>query len=71
MIRLTLGVWWIAAVAACQGPSGAANTELNVIVPNGAPSLGGGSSAPAVIDIQSVEYTINCLGNDDTFLENN
>jgi hypothetical protein len=47
------------------------NTELNVVVPNGAPSLGGGSSAPALIDIQSVEYTVDCLGNDDTFLENN
>jgi hypothetical protein len=44
---------------------------MNVIVPNGAPSLGGGSSAPGLIDITTVEYTINCLGNSDTFLDNN
>ena len=61
------------AVAACTSGEGGTvgNTEVNVIVPNGAPSLGGGSSAPGLIDIQSVEYTINCLGNSDTFLENN
>jgi len=60
------------ALAACTSGEGdtVGNTELNVVVPNGAPSLGGGSSAPDLIDIQSVEYTINCLGNDDTFLEN-
>jgi len=62
----------LVVLAACAGNEGdtVANTELNVVVPNGAPSLGGGSSAPGLIDIQSVEYTINCLGNDDTFLEN-
>lgn len=47
------------------------NTEVNVVVPNGSPSLGGGSTAPELIDIQSVEYTISCSGNDDTFLDNN
>ena len=68
---------WIALfasafLASCAGGEGTVgNTEVNVVVPNGAPSLGGGSSAPGLIDIQSVEYTINCLGNSDTFLENN
>ncbi len=59
--------------AACAAPESGpvGNTELNVVVPNGAPGLGGGSSAPDLIDIQSVEYTVNCLGNGDTFLENN
>ena len=62
----------IGTLAACTSGEGgtAGNTELNVIVPNGSPALGGGSSAPALIDIQSVEYTINCLGNSDVFLEN-
>ncbi len=67
---------WIALAClgalACAGVEEglAGNTEMNVIVPNGAPSLGGGSSAPGLIDIQTVEYTINCLGNSDTFLDN-
>ncbi|MDH3845069.1 MAG: endonuclease/exonuclease/phosphatase family protein, partial [Myxococcales bacterium] len=45
----------------------AGNTELNVIVPNNESSPG----VPAPVDIQDVEYTINCLGNSDTFLDNN
>ncbi|KPK15132.1 MAG: hypothetical protein AMJ62_10315, partial [Myxococcales bacterium SG8_38] len=62
----------ISALAACTSGEGgtAGNTELNVVVPNGSPALGGGSTAPGSIDIQTVEYTINCLGNSDTFLEN-
>jgi hypothetical protein len=62
----------IGSVAACTSGDGgtAGNTEMNVIVPNGAPSLGGGSTAPALIDIQDIEYTIDCQGNSDTFLEN-
>jgi hypothetical protein len=57
----------IGTLAACttSGEGGAAgNTELNVIVPTNA-------GTPSAIDIQSVEYTITCLGNDDTFLDNN
>ncbi len=63
----------VTGLAACTSGGGgtAGNTEMNVIVPNGAPSLGGGSSAPGLIDITTVEYTINCLGNSDTFLDNN
>ena len=66
----------ITALAACtsDGGSPSGNTELNVVIPNNAPGLGGGSSAPGEVDIQSVEYTINCLGNDatqtDGFLDN-
>jgi len=58
----------MSALAACTSSEGstAGNTELNVIVPNNESSPG----VPAPIDIQSVEYTINCLGNSDTFLEN-
>ena len=66
---------WIALaclgnLAACtSGDTGkTGGTELNVIVPNGA--IGGGSSAPSLIDLQSVEYTIDCAGNSDTFLDN-
>jgi hypothetical protein len=52
----------------CSEPTvGATNTELNAIVPNG---YDVGSSAPALIDIQNVEYTIDCAGNNDTFLDN-
>ncbi|MDH3652969.1 MAG: hypothetical protein OEN21_01760, partial [Myxococcales bacterium] len=56
--------------AACSSvdDGAAGNTELNVIVPNG---YDAGSSAPALIDIQDVEYTIDCAGNSDTFLDNN
>ena len=62
----------IGSLAACTSGEGgtAGNTEMNVIVPNGAPSLGGGSSAPSLIDIQDVEYTIDCQGNSDAFLDN-
>ena len=61
----------VAALVSCSAESNpAGNTELNVIVPNGSPALGGGSSAPDLIDIQSVEYTIDCLGNNDSFLDN-
>ena len=58
-----------AALAACSGDSRstAGNTELKVIVPNNESAPG----VPAPIDIQTVEYTINCLGNSDTFLDNN
>ncbi|NND29405.1 MAG: hypothetical protein HKN97_12505, partial [Myxococcales bacterium] len=60
----------IGSLAACTSGEGgtAGNTELNVIVPNG---YDAGSSAPALIDIQDVEYTIDCAGNSDTFLDNN
>ncbi|MBT8451636.1 MAG: hypothetical protein KJO40_06695 [Deltaproteobacteria bacterium] len=60
----------VAALGACTSGEGgpAGNTELNVIVPNG---YDAGSSAPALIDIQDVEYTIDCAGNSDTFLDNN
>jgi hypothetical protein len=59
----------MSALAACTSGEGgtAGNTELNVIVPNNESSPG----VPAPIDIQTVEYTINCLGNSDTFLDNN
>jgi hypothetical protein len=42
------------------------NTELNVLIP----PAGEGSPGPSV-DVQTVEYTINCLGNSDTFLDDN
>jgi len=63
----------IGSLAACSsGEDGTVgNTELNVIVPNGGPGTGGGSSAPGLIDIQEVEYTINCEGTPQTFLDNN
>jgi len=61
----------LAACTSGGGGTSAGNTEMNVVVPNGSPSLGGGSSAPALIDIQTVEYTIACAGNTDTFLDNN
>jgi hypothetical protein len=59
----------IGTVAACTSGDGgtAGNTELNVVIPNGADN---GSSAPGVVDIQTVEYTIKCNGNNDTFLNN-
>ena len=59
----------IGSLAACTSGEGgtAGNTELNVIVPNG---YDAGSSAPALIDIQDVEYTVDCAGNNDTFLDN-
>ncbi|MDH3843801.1 MAG: hypothetical protein OES69_07670, partial [Myxococcales bacterium] len=58
----------MSAVAACTSGEGgtANNTELNVIVPNNESSPG----VPAPVDIQDVEYTINCLGNSDVFLDN-
>ncbi|MGB8331661.1 MAG: hypothetical protein WCE62_16150, partial [Polyangiales bacterium] len=66
--RLVLLVTLGAVTACASGEDGAAaNTELNVIVPNNESSPG----VPAPIDIQSVEYTINCAGNSDTFLDNN
>jgi len=62
----------IGSLAACSSEDGTVgNTELNVVVPNGGPGTGGGSSAPGLIDIQSVEYTINCTGTPQTFLDNN
>ncbi|MGB9338421.1 MAG: hypothetical protein WCB63_04260, partial [Polyangiales bacterium] len=66
-----VGFACLGTLAACtSGDTGTpGGTELNVIVLNGA--IGGGSSAPRVIDIQSVEYTIDCAGNSDTFLDNN
>jgi len=59
----------IGTLAACtSGEDGTAgNTELNVVIPNGADN---GSGAPGEVDIQTVEYTIRCNGNDDTFLDN-
>ncbi|MFW2388836.1 MAG: hypothetical protein ACN4G0_10895, partial [Polyangiales bacterium] len=58
----------LAALVSCSAESTpAGNTELNVIVPNG---YDAGSSAPALIDIQDVEYTVDCVGNNDTFLDN-
>ncbi|MFW2387833.1 MAG: hypothetical protein ACN4G0_05830, partial [Polyangiales bacterium] len=58
----------IGSLAACTSGEGGTtgNTELNVIVPNG---YDAGSSAPALIDIQDVEYTVDCAGNDDVFLD--
>ena len=55
----------IGTLAACTSDEGGTtgNTELNIIVPTNA-------GTPDEIDIQSVEYTINCIGNDDTFLDN-
>ena len=52
----------IGTLAACtsgEGGTPAGNTELNVMVPT------------TDVDIQTIEYTITCLGNDDTFLDNN
>ena len=59
----------VAALGACATGEGepAGNTELSVVVPNG---YDAGSSAPALIDIQDVEYTVDCAGNNDTFLDN-
>ena len=59
----------VAALGACATGEGepAGNIELNVVVPNG---YDAGSSAPALIDIQDVEYTVDCAGNNDTFLDN-
>jgi len=67
----------IGSLAACTSGEGgtAGNTELNVIVPNnGSQSPGPApdfNPQPALIDIQDVEYTIDCAGNSDTFLDNN
>jgi hypothetical protein len=66
----------IALIVACgtDSSSPAGNTEVNVIVPNGSPANSPGpapQTGPDQIDIQSVEYTIDCLGNSDTFLDNN
>ena len=58
--RAIVALLVVQLAAACgetSGRSPAANTELNVVIPNGA---GNGSSAPAAFDIQVVEYTINC-----------
>ena len=64
---------WIVLVcmgtlAACTSGEGdtAGNTEFNVIVPNNESAPG----VPAPIDIQTVEYTIQCAGNSDVFLDN-
>ena len=59
----------IGSLAACTSGEGgtAGNTEVNVVVPNG---YDAGSSAPALIDIQDVEYTVDCQGNNDVFLDN-
>jgi hypothetical protein len=67
-IRLTVAFSLITLGACVSGGEEAGNTELNVVVPNG---YDAGSSAPALIDIQDVEYTIDCAGNSDTFLDNN
>ena len=64
----------IGTLAACSSDGGGSvdNTEMNVVVPNGS---GNGSTAPLALDIQVVEYTIQCddgvdagpfLDNDDT-----
>ena len=59
----------LCAFAGCSPEtSRSGNTELNVVVPNG---FDAGSSAPALIDIVDVEYTIDCAGNGDTFLDDN
>jgi hypothetical protein len=58
----------IGSLAACtSGEDGTVgNTELNVIVPVGSDLSGPGTSP---IDIQNVEYTINCDGTPSTFLD--
>jgi hypothetical protein len=60
----------ITSLAACtSGEDGTVgNTELNVIVPVGSDLSGPGTSP---IDIQSVEYTINCQGTESSFLDDN
>jgi len=71
----------IGSFAGCTSGEGGTvgNTELNVIVPNGAANNGltppegnnGSTAAPGLIDIQSVEYTINCEGTPSNFLDDN
>ena len=59
----------LAALVSCSTESNpAGNTEFNVVIPNG---YDNGSSAPSLIDIQDVEYTVDCQGNSDTFLDSN
>ncbi|MFW2388444.1 MAG: hypothetical protein ACN4G0_08910 [Polyangiales bacterium] len=61
-----LTLFALLVTAGCESQSGAArNAELNVIVPQGTT----GPSAPDLIDIQDVEYTVDCQGNSDTFLD--
>jgi len=63
-ISLLVGLGAVALSACSSGESGTAgNTELNVIVPTNA-------GTPNEIDIATVEYTITCAGNSDTFLDN-
>ena len=65
----------IGTLAACTSGEGgtAGNTEVNVIVPNnGSQSPDpNGDPQPSLIDIQDVEYTVDCQGNNDVFLDNN
>jgi exonuclease III len=81
--RVAFAFLVVCLVASCGETSDVVlgNTELNVIIPNGSPDLGppgsgttsaldpNGSSSPSGIDIQSVEYTINCLGTPLSFLD--
>ena len=61
-----LTLFALLVTAGCESQSGAArNAELNVIVPQGTT----GPSAPDLIDIHDVEYTVDCQGNSDTFLD--
>ena len=58
----------IGSLAGCSSGEGGTvgNTELNVMVPIGSGQSGPGTSPT---DIQSVEYTINCLGTPSSFLD--
>ncbi len=57
----------IGTLAACTSEGDTAGTtELNIIVPAD-PS---GTGTPSEIDIGTVEYTIDCAGNTDVFLDN-
>ena len=60
----------IGSLAGCTSGEGGTvgNTELNVIVPVGS-DLSGPGTTP--IDLQRVEYTINCEGTPSTFLDDN
>jgi len=74
---LSIALACVGTLAACTSGEGgtAGNTELNVVVPNnGSQSPGPApdfNPQPAFIDIQDVEYTIDCAGNNDQFLDNN
>ena len=59
----------IGSLAGCTSGEGGTvgNTELNVVVPAGSAQSGPGTNP---VDIQNVEYTINCSGTPSTFLDN-